>query len=141
MRASYRSDLDDRQWEKIQPLLPRVVLRADHKGRPRVCDRECLNGVLWILRTGAAWRDLPDRYPSKATCHRRFQAWVRDGTFQRIFEVLLRELDQKRKLNWSETFLDGMFASAKKGAYLPTRTAKEALDRVFWPLWMARACR
>jgi transposase len=134
-----RTDLSDQQWERIKRHIPISAPSGTHRGRPKASDRECLNGILWILRTGAAWRDLPGRYPSKATCHRRFQQWAKDGTFKKLHEVLLSELDKKRKLSWNETFIDGMFASAKKGAFSPMPTGKEALDRVFWPLWMLEA--
>ena len=62
--------LTDRQWEKIRPLLPR--LRGGPKGgRPWADDRAVLTGILWVLKTGARWRDLPAAYPSHATCWRR----------------------------------------------------------------------
>jgi transposase len=50
-----------------------------------VDDRAVLNGILWVLRTGAQWAELPSKYPSRATCHRRFQHWCRHGTFDKIF--------------------------------------------------------
>src|SRR5881392_1266638 len=70
-------DLTDDQWAILAPLLPAPRLRRDRRGRPWRDPRDVLNGILWILRTGAPWADLPDRYPSYQTCHRRFQHWVR----------------------------------------------------------------
>ena len=69
-------DLTDEQWLVLGPLLPEPPKRAHGRGRPWRDAREVLNGVLWVLRTGAPWRDLPKRYPPYQTCHRRFQRWV-----------------------------------------------------------------
>ena len=65
-------DLTDAQWMVLEPLLPKPHVRRDRRGRPWRDPRDVLNGILWILRTGAPWADLPDRYPSPKTCHRRF---------------------------------------------------------------------
>ena len=69
-------DLTDAQWRLIEPLIPVPPRRADGRGRPRCNPREVMNGILWVMRTGAAWADIPSRYPSSSTCHRYFQAWV-----------------------------------------------------------------
>jgi len=71
----------------IGRFLPEPVRRADGRGRPWREKRAVLNGILWILRTGAPWADLPDRYPSYQTCHRRFQQWVRAGVLRSILET------------------------------------------------------
>src|SRR5206468_10304353 len=81
-------DLKDEQWTVLAPLIPRPKVRADGRGRPWRDDREVLNGILWVLRTGAPWHDVPDRYPSHATCHRRFQQWTRRGVFAKILQAL-----------------------------------------------------
>src|SRR5690242_16181121 len=108
-------DLTDAQWAILAPLLPKPRVRKDGRGRPWRDPRDVLNGILWILRTGAPWADLPDRYPSPATCHRRFQKWARNGTLKRVRAALLADLDERGKIDWSESFIDGSFASAKKG--------------------------
>ena len=69
-------DLTDAQWRLIEPLIPVPPRRADGKGRPRCNPREVMNGILWVMRTGAAWADIPSRYPSSSTFHRYFQTWV-----------------------------------------------------------------
>ena len=56
-------DLTDAQWTILAPLLPTPRVRRDKRGRPWRDPRDVLNGILWILRTGAPWKDLPDRYP------------------------------------------------------------------------------
>ena len=70
-----RLGLTDSQWKCVAPLIPTPPRRKDGLGRPRRERREVLAGVLWILRTGAPWAELPDRYPPYQTCHRYFQQW------------------------------------------------------------------
>ena len=70
-------DLADEQWAIMEPILPKPIKRADGKDRPRARSRAILNGILWIIRTGVPWHDMPDRHPPYQTCHRRFQEWVR----------------------------------------------------------------
>jgi transposase len=86
--ASHSRDLTDGQWVLIGPFLPKLARRKDGRGRPWRENRAVLNGILWILRTGAPWADLPDRYPSYQTCHRRFQQWVRSGVLNDILSVV-----------------------------------------------------
>ncbi len=88
-------DLTDEQWAVVQPLIGKPPRREDGRGRPWRDSREVLNGVLWILRTGAPWKDLPDRYPPYQTCHRRLQAWVRNGTIRRVLEALAKDLKDR----------------------------------------------
>ncbi len=109
-------DLTDEQWAIVQPLIPQPPRRADGRGRPRIDDRQILNGILWIMRTGAPWKDMPERYPSYQTCHRRFQEWVKAGVFERILQELARDLKERGGLDLSECFIDGSFVIAKKGA-------------------------
>jgi transposase len=114
-------DLTDAQWAILAPLLPKPRVRRDRRGRPWRDPRDVLNGILWILRTGAQWKDLPDRYPSYQTCHRRFQRWVHEGTLRRILKALAADLHARGGLDLSETFIDGSFASAKKKAATSAR--------------------
>jgi transposase len=83
-----------------------------------------LNGILWILRTGAPWADLPDRYPSYQTCHRRFQQWVRLGVLRSILETLAQALSDHGYLDLQETFIDGSFAPAKQGGACVGKTKR-----------------
>jgi len=109
-------DLTEPQWAVLGPLLPKPRLRTDRRGRPWRDPRDVLNGILWVLRTGAPWADLPERYPPYQTCHRRFQHWARDGTLARVLRALAADLAARGKLDLSEAFIDGTFAGAKKGA-------------------------
>jgi len=109
-------DLTDEQWAVIEPLLPKPAKRADGKGRPRVDNRAILNGILWVMRTGAPWHDMPNRYPPYQTCHRRFQEWVQTGTFETILKQLVQDVKERGDLDLTECFIDGTFVMAKKGA-------------------------
>jgi transposase len=108
-------DLTDEQWTVLEPLIGQMPRRLDGRGRPWRSSREVLNGMLWILRTGAQWADLPERYPPFQTCHRRFQRWVRDGTLERALEALAHDLKERGTLDLSECFIDGTFVAARKG--------------------------
>jgi transposase len=111
-----REELTNEQWALIKPLLPEPPRRTDGRGRPWRDARGVLNGILWILRSGARWQDLPDRFPPYRTCHRRFQQWVRDGTLRSVLETLAADLRERGELDLSECFIDGTFVVAKKGA-------------------------
>lgn len=108
-------ELSNEQWARLEPLIPEPSRREDGKGRPRRASREVLEGICWILRTGAQWADLPERYPPYQTCHRRFQEWVREGVLQQVLEALAQDLEQRGELDLSECFIDGTFVAAKKG--------------------------
>jgi len=110
-----REELTDEQWLLLKPLFEKSD-EIQTRGRPPRPSREVLNGVLWILRSGARWADLPERFPPYQTCHRRFQQWVKDGRLKKVLEALAQDLLERGKLDLSETFIDGTFVSAKKGA-------------------------
>lgn len=110
-----REELTDEQWALIATLFEKAKT-VQTRGRPARSAREVLNGVLWILRSGARWADLPERFPPYQTCHRRFQEWVKDGKLKKVLEALAQDLLERGKLDLSETFIDGTFVPAKKGA-------------------------
>jgi len=113
-----REELTDEQWAIIEPLIPPPPRREDGRGRPWKDTREVLNGILWILRSGARWQDLPERFPPYQTCHRRFQQWSRDGTLRKVLEALARDLEERGEIDLSECFIDSTFVVAKKGGVL-----------------------
>ena len=84
-----------------------------------------LDGVLWVLGTGAQWRELPRKYPPYQTCHRRFQLWVREGKLEQILHELAEELSARGKLELEEAFVDASFTGAKKGARGWAHAARE----------------
>src|SRR5919109_2100914 len=107
-----RHDLTEAQWTIIEPLIP---AQKPGPGRKRNGNRRTLNGILFVLKTGCPWEDVPRTYGSPATCWRRFRAWAADGTWERIWRTLLSQLDAQGKLEWAQAFLDGSFVPAKKG--------------------------
>lgn len=109
---SRRHELTDEQWAVIEPHIPK---QKPGRGRPRADDRQTVNGILYVLKTGCAWADLPREYGSATTCWRRLDQWSRDGTWERVWRALLSELDAQGKLEWAQAFLDGSFVPAKKG--------------------------
>lgn len=107
--------LNDSQWVLIADLFPDPPITS-RGGRPRVAPRACLEGVLWILKSGARWKDLPERYPSPATCWRRLRDWTESGVFREAWRRLLGQLDALKQIHWDEAAGDGTFSPAKKGA-------------------------
>jgi transposase len=128
-------DLTETQWNLIEPLL---AMPSQGRGRPYVPARDVLNGIMWVLRTGAPWADLPDRYPPYQTCHRRFQAWCRQGAFQEVLRVLAQDLEERGGIDMSECYVDGTFAPAKKGAMELVRQSAAKAPRS-WQLQTALA--
>jgi transposase len=78
-----RYDLTDFEWRVIQPLLPNKP-----RGIPRVDDRRVLSGIFWVLRSGAPWRDLPERYGPRTTCYNRFVRWQKAGVWDRLMDAV-----------------------------------------------------
>ena len=105
----------------VEPLLPPLPRRPDGRGRPWKGSRSVLNGILWILRSGAQWSQMPERYPPYQSCHRRFQRWVRDGRWECLVRTLAERLRREGRLQLAEAYVDAMFTPAKKGA---TRSAR-----------------
>ena len=111
-----QTELTDEQWAKIAPLIPEPE-PSPNGGPWPVANRPCFEGILWVLRSGARWKDLPKgRFPSASTCWRRLREWERLGIWLKVWRAFLAELNEKQQLKWSESFLDGSFAPAKKGA-------------------------
>ena len=131
-------DLTKEQWKRIEGLIPKPKWRPKCRGRPPRDPREVLNGILWVLRTGAPWKDLPERYPSYQTCHRRFQQWTRAGVFEEILAMLVKDLEERGGIDLSEAFIDGSFAGAKKGGSTSERLNGARAPRS-WPLQTAVA--
>jgi transposase len=114
-----RGDLTNAQWERLQPLLPPQQPRI---GRPAHDHRTILNGILWILRTGAPWRDLPQRYGPWRTVASRFYRWRRAGLFQHLLAAVQQQAEAAGRLDWTIHLVDSTIirahqhaAGAKKG--------------------------
>jgi transposase len=118
-----RKEFTNEQWERLQPLLPP---QKPHTGRPAVDHRRILNGILWIIRTGAPWRDLPERYGPWRTVASRFYRWRQAGLWERLFAAVQQQGDAAGQLDRALHFVDGTVvrahqhaAGAKKGARTP----------------------
>src|SRR6266571_4942168 len=98
---------------------PAMVAFGAAPGSPRFCsrwssprpDREVLDGILWVLKTGAQWNELPSKYPPYQTCHRRFSEWVRNGALAELLRVLAQDMEVRGGISLEECFIDGTFAS------------------------------
>jgi transposase len=111
-RRSYRSDLTDAQWQALEPLLP----RSSWRGHPRANEREVLNGIFYVLRTGCQWEDLPhDIQVSSKTCHRRLLDYQRRRVWQKILNALLHEADRRGRLNFKNAYHDASVVKSKRG--------------------------
>ena len=116
-----RGDLTDRQWERISYQLPIDYYYKRKKwrrkpGRGWGDHRPVLNGILWVLRTGAPWEDLPARYGSPKTCWDRFARWKRDGTWDRILRALQAQAEDDEAIEWDDCALDGSYVRAHQHA-------------------------
>lgn len=106
-----RYELTDEQWDVIEPLLPRAST-----GRPLLAPRTMLNAMLWVLRSGAPWRDLPERFGAWETVYYHFNSWRRRGVFARILEALQVRLDREGQIDWDLWCVDGTMVRASRSA-------------------------
>lgn len=107
-----RYELTDTQFELLQPYLP----PEGTVGHPWAAHRRVLNGIFWKLRTGAPWRDIPERYGPYQTLYARFVYWRRDGTWHRMLEALQVQLDANGVLDWEQWNIDGTSIRATRAA-------------------------
>ena len=128
-----RYELSDQEWAIIAPLLP----PAAEVGRPRVPARQVWNGVFWLLRSGAPWRDLPERYGPWQSVYHHFNAWRRQGIFDKILEALQIRLDAEGHIDWDLFSVDGSNVRATRAAAGAGK--KGALKSPETTHWVARA--
>jgi transposase len=112
-----RYDLTDFEWRVIQPLLPNKP-----RGVPRVDDRRVLNGIFWVLRSGAPWRDLPERYGPRTTCYNRFTRWRRAGVWDALMDAITAAYDGDIQ----------MIDSTSIRAHQQAATAKRGVEIIAW---------
>ena len=124
-----RGDLTNEQWARLEPLLPPQKPKT---GRPALDHRPKVNGIVWVLRTGAPWRDLPERYGPWRTVASRFDRWNHTGVWDRVWTALQAQADADGTLDWTVHYVDGTVvrahqhaAGAKKGG-LPLRRSGAA---------------
>lgn len=108
-----RGDLTDKKWKRIEPILPP---EKPQTGRTNLEHRPIVNGILWILRTGAPWRDLPERYGKWPTVASRFYRWQKAGIWDGVWAELQQEADQAGELDWELHFVDGTVVRAHQHA-------------------------
>lgn len=106
-----RYELTDEQWLLLVNLFPR-----QGRGGRWLDHRTMLNGMLWILRSGAPWRDLPERYGKWQSVNHRFNRWRRDGTFDRVLKALQIRLDKQGQIDWNLWLVDGTSIRASRAA-------------------------
>ena len=108
-----RGDLTDDQWQRLEPLLPAQKPRT---GRPGKDHRTVINAILWVLRTGVPWRDLPERYGPWRTVASRFYRWRRQGLWDRLLAAVQQQADAARQVEWEVHYVDGTNVRAHQHA-------------------------
>lgn len=117
--------IDDELWKRIEPLLPQPKPRRErYPGRKPIPDRAALNGILYVLRTGLRWRDLPAEMGcgSGVSCWRRLRDWQKAGVWDRLHELLLAELRAAGQIDLSRVILDSSSVRAIGAGQKPGRT-------------------
>jgi len=121
---SRKKEINSALWKRLEPLLP-VVKPSPQGGRPRLDDELALNGILFVLRTGIAWEDLPQElgFGSGMTCWRRLREWQAAGVWHQLHLMLLAELRGAGRLDFSRASIDGSSVPSPRGARTraPTR--------------------
>jgi transposase len=108
-----RGDLTNEQWEQLKVVLPPQKQRT---GRPALDHRQVMNGILWVLRTGAPWRDLPERYGKWATIYSRFRRWREQGVWDEILSKLQSIKSREPGIDWELHFIDASVVRAHRHA-------------------------
>jgi transposase len=120
----------DALWDRIEPLLPADPAKPKG-GRPRLPDRACLTGIIFVLKSGIPWEMLPQELGcgSGMTCWRRLRDWQAAGVWDRLHQTLLDELGDADQLDWERVCLDSASIPAKKGDPLPDWIRRIAANR------------
>ncbi len=115
--------LSDELWEIVKRLIPEVERRYRYPGRKRIPDREVLTGILFVLKTGIPWEDLPQEMGcgSGVTCWRRLNEWQEQGVWARLHEVLLAKLNAADQIDFERAAIDSSHVRAFGGAMAPAR--------------------
>ena len=121
--------VSDALWEKVQPLLPPVrPRRFRFPGRKPLDYRKLLTGILFVLKTGIAWDDLPADLGCGCgkTCRHYLRLWYQAGVWQKLHALLLAELNEADQIDWERALIDASFAEAPEGARTPAPTPPTA---------------
>jgi len=112
-----RYELTEQEWESVKELLPP---ENTGRGRPSKPNRDMLNGIVWIAKSGAAWRDLPERFGAWQTVYERFTVWSNENVFEKIFDILCIDADlQDLSIDSTSCKAHQHAAGAKKGRKIP----------------------
>ena len=113
----HRGDLTDAQWARLQPLLPPQRRGKGTKGgRPSIDHRQIINAILWILRTGAPWEDLPSRYGKRSTVSTRYYRWKEQGIWGGSSDTLKAQADAAGEMDWEIHHVDATVVRAHQHA-------------------------
>jgi transposase len=129
--------LDDRLWKIIEPIIPKKERRYRYPGRKRLPDKDALKGILFVLKTGIGWEDLPQELGcgSGMTCWRRLRDWQQAGVWSKIHKILLDNLRQADSIDFSRSIVDSSSVRAvfggPKQAQIPRIAAKKALNTIW----------
>src|SRR3954467_5207656 len=122
MRIKRRYELTAAQWARLEPLLPP---EKPWTGRPNDDHRRIVNGILWVLNSGAPWRDVPRRYGPVGTVSSRFYRWRRSGVWHRVLEALQALADAEGRVGWELHFLDSTAVRAHQHAAGARKAGRE----------------
>ena len=129
--------VDDKLWEIIEPLIPRKKRRFRYPGRKSIPDRAVLTGILFVLKTGIGWEDLPKEMGcgSGMTCWRRLRDWQQDGIWDKIHQVLQNKLRRADRINFSRAVVDSSSVRAVFGGQKQAQTPQIAAKRARNIIW------
>lgn len=132
-RKQARGDLSDAQWKPIEPQLPK-----QSRGGKWNDHRQTFSGILWVLRAGAPWRDLPERCGNWGGVHHRFNRWRKDDTFDRVLKALRIRLDKQGYIDWDLWCVDGRSVRGSRAAAGASKKAKNPGENGGTTRWVAR---
>ena len=118
-------EVDDELWKLIKEVLDELDPPAP-TGRPRTSQREALDGIIYQMRTGCQWNQLPARFGDDSSVHRTMQRWVAKGVFERIWAVLIENCEDLGGVDWAWQSADGAMGKARFGGTLSDRTRRIA---------------
>jgi transposase len=112
--ASKFHQIPDALWERVDLILP-VYKRSRKGGRPRLCLRKVVSGILYVLQTGCQWKAMPKQFGSGSAIHAYFQEWVKLGVFEELWRLALEEYDDLKGIDWKWQSMDGAMSKSPLG--------------------------
>jgi transposase len=120
--------VNDQLWEIIQSILEELDPPA-MTGRPRTGQREALDGIIYVMRTGGQWNQLPRKFGDDSSVHRTMQRWIARGVFQRIWAILIENCEELGGVNWQWQSADGAMGKARLGGIASAQTPRIAANQ------------